>query len=295
MSASPASSATQPLRGVLLLASAVFFFACSDVTTKLLTTSYSVPLVAAVRYGVNLLLLLAILAPSQGRHIAGTQRTGLVLLRGTSLVAATLFFGLALQRMPVAETVAILFLAPILVVLVAGRVLGERIGAAGWVSAASGFAGVLLIVRPESGLDPVGVVSALGATAATVVYMLLSRLLVSTERTSALLFHTALVGSVCSGATLPWSWGGPAPEPWQVALLLSLGAGTLLGHFLLTAAFRLAPASLLAPVNYLQLVWAGLLGWLVFGHVPDGMTGLGMAVVAASGILVAVRSRRAPA
>jgi drug/metabolite transporter (DMT)-like permease len=132
----------------------------------------------------------------------------------------------------------------------------------------------------------------LGAVAATVVYILLSRLLAGTERTTALLFNSTLVGSVCFGAMLPWFWGGPAPSPWQLGLFLSMGVTAGLGHFLFTAAFREAPASLLAPATYLQLLWAGLLGWLVFGHVPDTLSVLGMGIVFASGLVIALRSRR---
>ncbi|MGE5385411.1 MAG: DMT family transporter [Betaproteobacteria bacterium] len=286
-------TASHPMRGVLLLVSALLFFACMDTTTKYLAARYPVPLVMGIRYIVNCALMVVLLAPSQGMKLMETRRTGLVLLRAGSLVVASLFVGLALQRMPVAETIAIVFLGPMVVALVARPILGERIGALGWAAAIVGLAGVLLIARPGSGLDTAGVVFGLCAVGANATYLLLSRLLASTERTVTLLFYTTLAGSVCFGLSLPWFWEGEAPTAWQTLLFLSMGITGGIGHYLFTAAFRHAPASLLAPINYLQLLWAGLLGWLVFGHVPDGLTVLGMIVVAASGLMVAFKSRRA--
>lgn len=279
-----------PFRGVLLVVAAVFLFACMDTTTKVLATYYPVPVVMAVRYLVHCLLMVVLLTPTQGKKLIRTQRTGLVLFRATCLAAASLFVGLALQRMPVAEATAIVFLAPLLVVLFAGQFLDEKVGVVGWVSAAAGFAGVLMIARPGSGLDPAGVAYALCGAGVIAAYQLLSRVLATTERTVAMLFYTALVGSVLFGILVPWFWGGPVPTLLQVLLFLSMGVMGGVGHFLFTAAHRHAPASLLAPMMYLQLLWAGLLGWLVFGHVSEGTSILGMCVVAASGAVVALRS-----
>lgn len=213
------------------------------------------------------------------------------MVRAASLAIASLFMGLALQRMPVAETTAIIFLGPMLVVLLAGPVLSERIGALGWTAAVVGFVGVLLIARPDSGLDATGTLFAFCAVGALVVYQLLSRVLASTETTFALLFYTAVIGSVAYGVFLPWSWHGPVPSLWELLLFLSMGITGGLGHFLYTAAYRHAPASLLAPMNYLQLLWAGLLGWIVFNHVPDALSIIGMCVITVSGAMIAFKSR----
>ncbi|MGQ0698429.1 MAG: DMT family transporter [Panacagrimonas sp.] len=284
------SSAHHPFRGVTLLVAGLLLFACMDTTTKVLAASYPVPVVMAVRYIVHCLLMVVLLTPTQGRKLIQTQRTGLVLVRATCLAAASLLMGLALQRMPVAEATAIIFLSPLLVVLIAGHFLRERISLVGWISAIAGFVGVLMIARPGAGLDPVGVAYALGGACVIAGYQLLSRVLVTTERTVALLFYTALVGSILFGILLPWFWEGQAPTRLQLLLFLSMGVYGGVGHFFFTAAHRHAPASVLAPMMYLQLLWAGLLGWLVFGHVPEGISILGMCVVAASGAVVALKS-----
>ena len=128
--------------------------------------------------------------------------------------------------------------------------------------------------------------------AATVVYYMLSRVLAHSEKTLALLYYSSLVGAVCFGLAAPWFFNGHMPDGLQIALFLSLGIFAGLGHFLFTAAYRFAEASLVAPVSYVHLVWAGLLGWFIFGHVPDLLAIVGMLVVILAGVLVAFRSLR---
>lgn len=286
------AAAPSVLRGVLLVAAAVLVFAFMDVTTKHLATRYNVPLVMALRYLVMLVLLAGVVTLSGGWTLLRTQRTELVLLRAACLALTSLCAGLALQRLPVPETVAIVYLAPFGVLLLAGPLLGERVGLFGWLAAITGFAGLLLIARPGGGLAPAGVVFALLTAAATVGYQLLSRVLAPSNTTLAMLFYAALIGAVFFGAMLPWSWYGPPPTGWDVALFAAMGGTAGLSHFLFTAAYQDAPASLLAPVNYVHLVWAGGLGWLVFGHIPDGLSLLGMVTVTAAGVAVGVRAHR---
>jgi drug/metabolite transporter (DMT)-like permease len=281
------------LRGVLLFVLGVFLFACMDTTVKFLAAVYAVPVIAAVRYAVHALLMVVLLGPTQGRALLRTQRTGLVLVRAGCLACATLLFGLALQRMPVAEATAFLFVAPLLVVIVGGFALGERVGPLGWLAALGGFAGILLIARPGGGLDPVGVLLALGTACLSTAYALLSRILARTEHTLPMLFYTAVLGTVVFGAMAPWFWGGPQPTPLQLTLFVGIGLCGGVGHFLFTAAHRDAPASTLAPIAYVQLVFAALLGWLVFGQVPDGTSIAGMGIVTGAGIVVALNQRLA--
>lgn len=286
--------AHHPVRGALLCVASLALFACMDTITKYLAQSHSVPLIVGVRYLGNLVLMLALLGPTHGRQMVRTQRTGLVWVRAFCLACASLLIGLALQRMPVAETTAITFLSPILLVAVAGRMLGERVGWVGWATTLAGFAGVLLIVRPGSGLVASGVAFVLCAVVLNLGYQALSRVLATSESTFALLFYTALAGSILYGLAMPWFLEDRAPGPLEAALFAALGVLGGVGHFMFTAAFRHAPVSLLAPLNYLQVVWAGLLGWLVFGHLPDAVSLLGMAIVTGSGVMTAVKTRRPP-
>jgi len=290
----PAVNQGRPVVGVAMIMAAVLIFAGNDVVTKLLVSQYPVPLVIGIRYLVHFGLMLVLLYPRMRSRLWQAKRPWLVTLRGVCLATSSLCMGLAFQRMPVPESVAIVFLAPILVVLAAGPVLGEKVMAASWLAAVAGFAGVLLIVRPGGGLDPMGVVFVLTSVVTLTVYFLLSRILVTTESSVTMLFYTAVVGSIAFGAMLPWSWSGPAPDLATIAMFISQGAATGLGHYLVTAAHREAAASLLAPVNYMQLLWVGILSWLVFGHLPDPIGMAGLVLVTASGAAMGWASTRRP-
>jgi drug/metabolite transporter (DMT)-like permease len=280
-----------PLRGILLIACAVFLFACLDTTIRYLTAHFSVPLMAFVRYLVHLSLMLALLMPRQGLGFVRTQRPVLVVGRAMCLVGLTLFMMQGLVRLPVAEATAISFVAPLLVVLLARPLLGERIGLLRWLAVLAGFSGVLLVARPGGALDPFGVLMVFCAALCGTAYQLLSRVLAGSEATNTLLFYAALAGTCCFGLSLPWVPATPWPSWLEVGLLLSLGVTGGLGHYLFTRAYRHAPASLLAPFTYLQLLWAGLLGWLFFGRLPDQLTLLGMAIIALAGVVVALQQR----
>jgi drug/metabolite transporter (DMT)-like permease len=279
-------------QGILLVVLATLAFAASDVVTKHLTMLYPVAPVLAARYAVNLVLVTVVLWPRMGADIWRVRRGWLVTLRGLCLALASLTMGLALQVMPVGETVAIIYLAPFVVLLLSAPVLGERVGLAGWQGAVLGFCCVLLILRPGGGLDPWGVAMALVNVGLASAYHLLTRLLSRTESTIAMLWHTALIGTIGFGigATFTAPLGDVAGV--DLALMLVLGVLATLGHFLFTAAYRKAPAALFAPVNYLHLVWAGGLGWLVFAHVPDHAALPGMAMVCASGAWAALARGR---
>ena len=121
-----------------------------------------------------------------------------------------------------------------------------------------------------------------------------SRILAITERPITLLFYTALAGSVVFGLALPWTWDNQTPSYLELGLFVGMGAAGGLGHYFFTLAYRYATASFLAPVIYLQLVWAGLLGWLIFGSSPDSLSLLGMVIVGGSGLMIAIKSRFGP-
>jgi drug/metabolite transporter (DMT)-like permease len=282
----------RPLKGVVLVVLATLAFALGDTATKYLAERHPVPVVLAVRYLVNLGLMALVLYPRVGPALWRVQRGLAVFLRGLCLALASLTMGFALRLMPVGETVAIIYLAPFAVMMLSAPLLGERVPPAGWIWAAAGFAGVLVILRPGGGLDPWGVTFALVNAGFATAYHLMTRLLSRTESTMAMLFHTALVGSVIFGVMAVPSLDGLRLGAADAVLMIALGAAATLGHFLFTSAYREAPAGLLAPVNYIHLVWAGGLGFVIFGHLPDAASLLGMALVCLSGVAIAVTVRR---
>lgn len=281
-----------PLRGVLLFLAALFLFAALDATAKYMSVFFAVPLLVWARYLVHFVIMLVAVAPGMGREIIVTRRPWLMTFRALTLVGVTLLGQLALKTLPLAETTALVFITPLLVALLAGPLLGEQVRLRTWLATIAGFAGVLLIARPGGALVGPGVAYALGAALCYAVYQILTRKLAATEHPTRLLFYTALVGTLSMSLVLPAYWDGQLPNPTQSLLIISLGLYGGIGHFLLIRAFREAPASTLAPLLYIQLIWATLLGWYVFQELPDLPAIVGMLVIGASGLSLAIRWRR---
>lgn len=284
-----------PLRAVVLLLFALCLFAALDATAKYLAARYPVAWLVWGRYTVHLTFMLVVFGPRLGRSLIATGKPVRQVVRALMLTGVTAFNIAALVTLPLAETTAILFLAPILVAILAGVWLGETVGRFPIGVALLGFAGVLLIVKPFAGahaLDPAGVGFALLAAGCYAVYQLMTRQLSPTENTLTMVFYTALTGSVAMTLGMPWFVDMNFP-PWHDALLIaSLGLYGGIGHYLLTLAFRDTPASTLSPLLYVQLLWATLLGFALFGNVPDGFALTGMLLIAGSGVGVALRENR---
>ena len=289
----PAAPAGSVLRAIVLLLGALFLFVLLDATAKHLARSYPVPMLVWARYTVHFVLMLALLAPTLRGRLVSTARPARQVVRALCLLAVTFFGMAALARMPLAETTAILFAAPLLVTLLARPLLGEEIGALRWMAVLTGFVGVLLIARPGGGLVTEGVLLALAGAVSYAFYQILTRQLTATESPVTMLFYTALVGTAAMTPLLPWIWSGPLPDFGDALLIASLGIYGGTGHFLLIRAFRDAPASTLSPILYVQLAWATLVGWLAFGDFPDGLAFAGIVVIGCAGAMIALHSRGA--
>jgi drug/metabolite transporter (DMT)-like permease len=280
-----------PLRAVTLMLAAMLCFALLDATSKHLSQTFNVPLLVWARYTVHCLLMVMFLGPKHGRRLIATTRPLAQIGRALLLVAVTGFAMAGFRIMPLAETTAILFVTPLIVALLAGPMLGEHVGIPRWTAALVGFGGMMLIARPGSALVPEGVAYTVIAAICYAFYQIQTRKMTATENPLTMVFYTALVGSAAMSLALPWIWTGPAPSMIEAIMIASLAIYGGTGHFLLTYAFRRAPASMLAPFLYAQLIWATLLGWLFYEQWPDALSIAGMATIVAGGITVALVER----
>jgi len=280
------------MRGVILLLTALLFFAVSDATAKYLTAFIAIPLLIWVRYASHLVFMLAVSAPSMGREIVYTQRPWLMLGRALLQVTSTVFMLLALRVLPLAESTALVFISPVLVALLAGPLLSEKLRFSNWVATVAGFAGVLLIVRPGGAVAGIGAIFPLCSALCYALYQVLTRKLAASEPPLRQLFYMALVGTLTTSCLLPTFWTGIMPTPLHIVLLLSLGFYGGAGHFLLIRAFHVTPASTLSPMLYVQLIFSTLLGWIIFGQFPDLLAVVGMTVIGASGLSLVLRRPR---
>jgi drug/metabolite transporter (DMT)-like permease len=290
MTASPA--ARHPLRGIALLLLAQLLFVTLDATGKHLSASLPVPLLVWARYGVHLLLMLLFVAPAMRARLVKTERLPLQLLRAATLLVTSLLFLSALRHLPLAEGTAISFIMPFIVTVLSVPMLGERVTGKRWLAVIVGFAGMLLVTRPGTELSGSGVALALAAALCFSFFQIMTSKLAATDNSLTTLFYTALVGTVMMSAMLPWFWIEREITAPQLALIVSMGLSGGIGHFLLIRAYHHAPASTLTPFIYTQLIWATLLGWLVFGQFPDAWSLSGIAVIAASGLWMVLGERR---
>jgi len=271
---------------------AVLCFALLDATAKHLSQTFPVPMLVWSRYTFHFLIMLVFLAPSMRWGLVRTSRPLKQIVRALMLVGVTGFAMAAFRHLPLAETTALLFVTPLIVALLAGPFLGEKLSKLHWGASLFGFAGALLIARPGGSLNLTGIALVLAAAACYSIYQIQTRQLSPTENTLTMLFYTALVGTVSMTLLAPLYWGGPMPDLLQAVMIASLGIYGGTGHFLLIRAFRDAPATTLSPLLYVQLIWATLLGWIVFNHWPDAATFAGMAIIAISSGSIALMQRR---
>ncbi len=276
-----------PLRHALpLFLLAGFFLSSLDASAKWLLREHSLLLVIWARYAGQMLVVTPFARAGGGARFWRTHRLRLQLTRSSLLLAATFCFFGGLRYLPLAEASAISFLAPVFVVVLCGPILGERAPRARWASAIAGFVGVLIVLRPGSAVFHPAALLMIGMALANALYGLLTRKLADEDPHTSL-FYSALVGTVGMTIALPFGLeeGWPPLRDTAVFLLLGLLAG--LGHWCVIRAFSRAPAALLTPFSYLQMIWAIAYGYLLFGQLPDLTSGLGMAVIVGSGLALA--------
>lgn len=273
---------------------AMVIFASQDAIIKLLTGDYPVGQIIMVRY-----LVFAVFAVAWAHWRGGLRRAlssrqrGWQVARSLLLVAEVALFAWVVRFLPLADMHAIFAVAPLMVTVLAVVVLGERVGPRRWAAVAVGFVGVLIILRPGAGvMDPMAPLAVLGAFLFAL-YVVATRKVSATDSAEASFLHMAVIGALATLAVGPAVWVAPDLQGWLMLGALSVAA--VIGHSLFVLALQAAPASLLQPFQYTILVWATVLGFLVFGDLPDLATVLGALLVVASGVFVIRRERAARA
>jgi drug/metabolite transporter (DMT)-like permease len=280
-----------PLPAILLVVGAVGCFTVLDAIVKFLAVRYPVPLLVWARYAVQAVAMVLWLGPSMGTRLLRTRQPRLQVARGVILLLSSLCFFTSLRFLPLAEATAINYTTPTLVILLSVVVLDERMTRPRWAFVVAGAVGMLLIVRPGAAILHGGAVFALGAALFYATFQILTRKLAA-EDPRVTLFYPAVAGTVLMTLLLPF-FDRDIEMPWgHAGLVVVTGVLGAVGHFLFILAFQRAPASGLTPFTYMQVVWATLLGFALFGHFPDGFTLLGMAIIAGSGLLLAWHERR---
>ena len=263
---------------------AVAGFAVLDTSTKFVSASVPVLMALWVRYMFQAVATTALVLPMRGRSVLRTAHPKFQFLRGVLLMMSSLLAFFSLKYMPVGEFTAIAMISPLVITLLAAVALKERVSVARWLLVLGGFAGTMIIIRPGHANFAWTMLLPLGLVVTNALFQVLTSKMARTEDPVTMHIYTGWVGSILITIFLPFVWVPlPTVELWGWLLLMGLAA--TLGHFMLILAYQRAPAATLTPYLYTGIGFAMLGGWLVFSHVPDTWSIIGMVMIAVCGAL----------
>lgn len=276
------SRSARTLAGIVFAITAVACFATLDTTTKFVAASVPVLMALWFRYAFQAVATTLVVLPRMGLRVLRTEHPKFQFLRGLLLFLSSVFAFFSLKYMPVGEFTAIIMITPLLITLLAITSLGEKVSPMRWALVSGGFAGTLIIIRPGSEAFDWTMLLPLGLVASNAWFQVLTSKLARTEAPMTMHFYTGWVGTLLASTLLPFFW--TPIDSWVLwGGMVLMGTAGSVGHFLLILAYARAPAATLTPYLYAQIGFAMLGGWLVFSHVPDGWSILGMGLIAVCG------------
>ena len=296
------SSQRNNMIGVSCAVGASFFFSFNDMAIKFLSGGYALHQVVLIRSAIGMVLLLVILLPFEGGLKAlKTKRAGMHIFRGLCVVFANMTFFLGLAAMPLADAVAIFFVAPLIITAFSVIFLGEHVGPRRWFAVAIGLLGVIVMMRPGSGSFQIAAILPLAAAFGYAGLHILTRKIGGTEKATTMTFYIQLTFILVSGvmglvfgdgsfagtgdASLDFlfrEWAVPATQDYVVFFLI--GVGSTFGGYLISQAYRLAEAGLAAPFEYIAMPLAIFWGVVVFDEWPDTIAWIGISLIIGGGL-----------
>lgn len=268
----------------------IFCLVINDAMAKWLTAYYSPLQIIFMRNLLAMPMILVMVLCIGGRSLLRTHHLRTHALRGLLLVGGAYTFFLGLKFLPLAEATSLVFAAPIFITALSVPLLGEQVGWRRWAAVIVGFVGVLIIVRPgAAAFQPASLVVVVTAVLYALI-MISARRIDQRESVWTLMLYVVLFPLLFSGLAVPLVW--QAPQLSHLPQIFGMAVFGTLGMTLISQAFRLAPAAIVAPFDYTALIWASLLGWLVWGEIPGVWTYAGAAVIIASGIYIVIRETR---
>ncbi len=281
----------RPLVGVAFMLAAMAILPGIDAFAKILgQEGMAILQIVWARVAFGGLLILPFALKVGGRAGLIPDRPLYHLFRAGFLIAATFLFFTSLTTLPIADALAIFFVQPLIVTVLSALVLREKVGPRRWTAVAIGFLGTLIIIRPGLAVWNPGSLYALGAGTCLAIYFVMTRSISGSAHALVTTFQTNAMGTLITSVGVWAVWQQPTPGQW--AMLAALGAIATFGHYLIVRAYDHAEASLLAPLAYTEMVTSTLLGWWIFGDLPDGWTFLGVAILIGCAIYISVRERK---
>jgi drug/metabolite transporter (DMT)-like permease len=273
--------------GILFMCLAGSFLPMMNGLAKLMSQGYASEQVVWARTVSHLVFVLALFLPKRGLSILRTRRPGVQFLRSCMLITSTFLFFSAIKFVPIAKAASISFTAPLIVVLLSGPMLGEKVTLSRILAVLVGFVGVLVVIRPGFEVFQWASLLIVGSASCYAVYQVLTRRVAGTDSPETSVVYSVLVGAVLMSLIVPFSW--KTPESWTDALLLgSLGVFGGLGHYCVARAMTYAPANFVSPFQYWQMIGSVAIGYLLFAEIPDVFTWLGASLIIGAGIYIGI-------
>ena len=281
--------ADRPFRGIVLILASTVFLGMSDVTAKYLSATLPSIEIAWIRFLVFALIMSPAMLPGSPLYSLRSQRPGLQMLRGAALLGSSLFFISGLRFLPIAEASATGFVSPLFVTALSIVFLGESVGVRRWIATAVGLIGVLIILRPGTGAFHPAAFFPMVSALAWACTLVMTRMLSGREHALTTMTYSSITGACIMCALVPFVWVAPS---WHDVLFgIFIGIASTAGQWIVVLAFRYADASVLAPFSYTQLMWVSILGFVIFGALPDIWTVVGAVFIVGSGLYTAHRER----
>lgn len=273
------------IEGIACILAGMFCLTISDALAKWLGAFYSPLQLLFLRAAIALPLVTALVLGLGGSRALRTRHIGVHLLRGAINVASAFCFYLGLTLLPLAETTAIAFCAPFFVTVISVAFLGEKVPMGGWLALFAGFAGVLVIVRPSPDNIQWAALLPLATALGYAVMMVSAKRISARESMLTTMFYIVLGQLVFASLPLAAVW---VPVEWpHLPGFVGIAVCSTAGLGLITQAFRIAPATIVAPFDYSGLIWATLFGWIFWRELPDAWSYAGALMIILSGIYVA--------
>jgi len=278
--------------GIFLMVITTIVFASQDGLSKYLATEYNVYMVVMIRYWFFAAFVMTISSRKPGgvKQVAKTKTPLLQIFRSLLLVAEMCVTILAFTLLGLAETHAIFASYPLIIAMLSGPILGEHVGWRRWLAICVGFFGILIILNPGNGIfSPYALVPLAGAILFAL-YGLLTRYAGQYDNSSTSFFWTGIVGCIAMTAIGLNFWDPVSQADWSIMLILS--ASGMLGHFLLIKCYEVAEASAVQPFAYLQLIWASIIGIIIFGEQITTNVFIGACIIVGAGLFTLWRERK---
>ncbi len=278
-----------PFKGIALVLLSTVFLGCSDVTSKYLSSSLPSIEITWIRFVTFAFMFLPVMLPGSPLHAMRTERLGLQIMRGTALLGSSLFFITGLSYLPIAEASATGFVSPLFVTALSIIFLSEKVGMRRWIATAIGLTGVMIIIRPGSAAFHIAAFFPIVSAFCWAAALIMTRMMSGREAVLTTMAYSALTGVVIMTIMVPFVWVTPS---WSaIGFGILIGVASTVGQWIIVLAYRYGDASVLAPFSYTQLLWVSILGFFIFGELPDVWTITGAAFIVASGLYIAHRER----